>query len=476
MSLRNQQRYLEQATHLQVLLRSSATGIRKNDEETASAAMTSSLQHCLQLPLLASQGGLTFPAVDRKMLAHDIAYPFQRRTGEVRTWHVWVDRLSILFSRLLAKLVYQLKALTASLDHAFLHGSGSQVFWGGREVLEPTPTWRWPNFDSRKTPSEGISPFAIAFLISNRTSREELEAAWSVGISLSQASDLQILFLEDSIREAWVTNYRPVHAGDLAQRVRKEGVERLEVFWRRHQATLASTIVASEHFGEKLGDSRDSLNLACVDVRTGGAKSVADLAKRLLQWAEGTSSARSTSSGRMSFYKLGSSSSFHEHQGPLPAWRGRRGSLADPGNQLFLEPYLDFHRRVVHASHEDSKAFRALVYVCNPLTLCGGHGDRTNGIISAFILALLTSRAFFIDFDSPLPLSLLLQPRKQQDGLPVLDWRLHSLGSIGQGAHSFYLDDRISFQEDLTWLLEDPSHILHVSMNHRELKAMLALH
>ena len=62
----------------------------------------------------------------------------------------------------------------------------------------------------------------------------------------------------------------------------------------------------------------------------------------------------------------------------------------------------------------EKNQFRALIYVCNPLTLCGGHGDRTNGILSAFLIALLTSRAFFIDFDSPLPLSLVLQPRLRE--------------------------------------------------------------
>eukprot|EP00913_Durusdinium_trenchii_P007022 g6605.t2 len=85
---------------------------------------------------------------------------------------------------------------------------------------------------------------------------------------------------------------------------------------------------------------------------------------------------------------------------------------------------------------------------------------------------MLTSRAFFIDFDSPLPLNMVLQPRVK-DGAFVLDWRLKGLGSMG-ASQSFYLDDRVSFQEDLTWLLEDSIQVLHLSMNHREIKAILA--
>eukprot|EP00438_Fugacium_kawagutii_P009323 Skav234541 [mRNA] locus=scaffold2556:199209:216865:- [translate_table: standard] len=44
---------------------------------------------------------------------------------------------------------------------------------------------------------------------------------------------------------------------------------------------------------------------------------------------------------------------------------------------------------------------------------------------------------------------------------------------MGHGSQSFYLDDRVSFQEDLTWLVEDSSQILQLSMNHRELQAIL---
>ncbi|CAE8610842.1 unnamed protein product, partial [Polarella glacialis] len=116
--------------------------------------------------------------------------------------------------------------------------------------------------------------------------------------------------------------------------------------------------------------------------------------------------------------------------------------------------------------------------VCNPLTLCGGHGDRTNGILSAFVLAILTSRAFFIDADSPLPLNLLLQPRRLKDeagvegGDFVLDWRVRALGAgIGLASQSWHLDDRVAFQADLGWLVQDPAKVLLVSMNHREIQA-----
>eukprot|EP00913_Durusdinium_trenchii_P035752 g33454.t1 len=63
---------------------------------------------------------------------------------------------------------------------------------------------------------------------------------------------------------------------------------------------------------------------------------------------------------------------------------------------------------------------RVLVYSCQPFAQCGGHGDRLNGIITVFLLAVLTGRVFLIDSESPLPLQLLLQPRD-------VDWRVRRL-------------------------------------------------
>jgi len=139
-----------------------------------------------------------------------------------------------------------------------------------------------------------------------------------------------------------------------------------------------------------------------------------------------------------------------------------------------LRSYLDWHRQAVQVlGQAGATAPRALVYVCNPFSLCGGHGDRTNGILSAFVLALLTSRAFFIDLDSPLPLGLVLQPRRDEEGAFLLDWRLRG-GAAGLPDQGFYLDDRVAFQEDLAWLVRDPSRVLLLSMNHRELGALLS--
>jgi len=156
--------------------------------------------------------------------------------------------------------------------------------------------------------------------------------------------------------------------------------------------------------------------------------------------------------------------------------RGTSISWATQG----LEEYLAWHQRVVLSLQEkddtgplEKQRHRFLIYTCNPLSLCGGHGDRTNGMLTTFLLAVLTSRVFLIDSDSPLPLGLVLQPRRHDHGRPILDWRVNG-GAVGATSHNFYLDDRVAFQADLDWLIHDQSSVVLVSMNHRELGAIFS--
>ena len=53
-----------------------------------------------------------------------------------------------------------------------------------------------------------------------------------------------------------------------------------------------------------------------------------------------------------------------------------------------------------------------LVYVCRDKQMCGGWGDRQKGIISVYLLAVLTNRAFMILYDSPCELTKFLVPKE----------------------------------------------------------------
>lgn len=107
-----------------------------------------------------------------------------------------------------------------------------------------------------------------------------------------------------------------------------------------------------------------------------------------------------------------------------------------------------------------------LVYSCEPYAQCGGHGDRLNGIITVFLLAVLTNRIFLIDSESPLPLQLLLEPRG-------IDWRV--AGGIRAKAglrHLSYHDKRRNFEADLERLATYPEQILVINMNYRMIRSL----
>eukprot|EP00960_Hanusia_phi_P073613 768052-Hanusia_phi.AAC.7 len=66
--------------------------------------------------------------------------------------------------------------------------------------------------------------------------------------------------------------------------------------------------------------------------------------------------------------------------------------------------------------------YKYLVWRCRPLGGCGGLGNRIHNIVSAFALALLTDRAFFIDYPGRPPYELENFVRSRH-----IDWRIPPL-------------------------------------------------
>ena len=111
-----------------------------------------------------------------------------------------------------------------------------------------------------------------------------------------------------------------------------------------------------------------------------------------------------------------------------------------PHNQILsgaLQEYAAVHKYLIDNDDDDNKEW--LVYTCNcvdehqcrskfsddqmkgtgtdqrPGCQCGGLGDRLNGIMSSFVVALLTGRLFVIDWKTPCPLEEHLVPH-------AVDW------------------------------------------------------
>mmetsp|Transcript_99456 Transcript_99456/g.280655 ORF Transcript_99456/g.280655 Transcript_99456/m.280655 type:complete len:336 (+) Transcript_99456:2-1009(+) len=123
-------------------------------------------------------------------------------------------------------------------------------------------------------------------------------------------------------------------------------------------------------------------------------------------------------------------------------------------------------RRRGDANHGKAPDVRVLVYNCQPFAQCGGHGDRVNGVVTAFMLAVLTRRVFLLDSESPVPLQLLLSPK-------LIDWRVR--GSVLATAglrHRAYHDKRREFEADIDRLAHDPAPVLVLSGNYRMLRSL----
>lgn len=75
----------------------------------------------------------------------------------------------------------------------------------------------------------------------------------------------------------------------------------------------------------------------------------------------------------------------------------------------WIESYIQWHREQLHSNVSNYSYF---VYKCVRYNTCGGIGDRLNGMVQSFYMALCNDRVFLIDYSSPYPLSTTLQPNR----------------------------------------------------------------
>ncbi|XP_053385397.1 uncharacterized protein LOC123538540 [Mercenaria mercenaria] len=77
------------------------------------------------------------------------------------------------------------------------------------------------------------------------------------------------------------------------------------------------------------------------------------------------------------------------------------------GGRLLTEDNVEI-LKPLSVEHCQSQSF--LVYKCDSSSYCGGWADRQKGIVSSFLLALLTNRTFIVDMTSPCKLKSFLLP------------------------------------------------------------------
>ena len=86
---------------------------------------------------------------------------------------------------------------------------------------------------------------------------------------------------------------------------------------------------------------------------------------------------------------------------------------------------------------------RYVVYLCDSGLVCGGWGDRQHGVLSAYLISLVTDRTFGVDMSSPCALTSFFHPR-------IIDWRINSSHLVGlTSRHIYAVNDAIFRQVDI---------------------------
>ncbi|CAK0890125.1 unnamed protein product, partial [Prorocentrum cordatum] len=156
-----------------------------------------------------------------------------------------------------------------------------------------------------------------------------------------------------------------------------------------------------------------------------------------------------------------------------PGWLGEGPC---PAAAEVLQEYLRYHAAARERLRK-GKEERVLVYRCSALGFCGGHGDRLNGLLGVFLLAVAARRAFFIDAPRPVPLELLLAPRRRPgacggEGDLLLDWRMH--GAVAAAGRRVNYNDRYNdMVADIPWLLSGESENVVVLHSNQRISAPL---
>ena len=365
----------------------------------------------------------------------------------------YVDRLTTGVARAVAKASHIIEVLAiAGSREIEVHASGRLLFSKQIAQMEQESGFNATisNDDYLQTgqntwvvPLRNKPSTVHVISISNQTLKHVVENVLSnLFESFSNGSNESVLIVEDAVRsEPWELSLRPVHLSWVQKEIDSwedsENAESLrsapdspltrigfiKSCWRRHQGTL----------------------------------SVEESVEMCMQ----------------SFGWQGAEKAFHDltyawEVSQKETWSG----LSVPEDSRFAEskdldgvllPYVSLHENILRSPQ--SKHEKLLVYSCNALHACGGNGDRFNGIVSAFLLAVLTDRSFIIDADFPYPLQLLWAPNR-------IDWRAAGNPGVLYG-HREYIDKKKEFVLDLQKLVTDQSPILSISLNHRHIGPIL---
>lgn len=98
----------------------------------------------------------------------------------------------------------------------------------------------------------------------------------------------------------------------------------------------------------------------------------------------------------------------------------RRQAIPKPFSSTLLDRMLRKQAVIQESMRRGESKMRAIVAICTEDRICGGLGDRLFGLVTLFVAAMLTDRAFFVYDVKPVPMVDFVVPSR-------LDWRVDTL-------------------------------------------------
>ncbi|CAE8690072.1 unnamed protein product, partial [Polarella glacialis] len=437
-------------------------------------------------------------SLDRRMLSSKLARDAMAQDHFDDDFFETAERLLGVVLAPPARLAHQLSLITMSYDRRYHWSTDrtvARLLWGSpadqcssgidetsaAEAMAPPP----PPSPKKSAESRAVdeadptddpgAAFGLVILISNQTSSQTVEEL------LTRLEGQRLLILEDTCGtalEALGQNchgggpeqkrcLHPVHVAEVAVEMKgtREALAQPHVAWRRHGATRSIAHSAWELAKSLWGDECSAW---LADFRPASACSGPPLAAAV----------KAVPGARLSIVRDMAGLLDINFEEPEPSSAVKADSAEDPSRSSLTWPqdtplaarlaeYVDFHRRGVAAlADPEAEKPQVLVFVCQPYGQCGGHGDRLNGIVTAFLLAVLTNRVFLLDSENPLPMQLLLEPR-------AIDWQVRGsiLATAGLRHHSYH-DKRQQFEADLLRIASYPEQLLVVSTNYRMIRSL----
>ena len=124
----------------------------------------------------------------------------------------------------------------------------------------------------------------------------------------------------------------------------------------------------------------------------------------------------------------------HTYAGTHMQKESERLGIVYKDGSLIIPPHL-LAGPPLNASHPARK--RYIIYLCHNNITCCGWGDRQHGVLSAYLISVVTNRTFGVDMSSPCPMATLFHPR-------IIDWKVNTSSLVGlTSRHIYTVNDKL---------------------------------